>query len=259
MMTKRHDLRRTRVTLPGAVAVSMLVAVGTLLVTSRARVTSAGAQWQRPAQGPDTGHRGSDSETLTVHGSRVPYPDSIAPAEVLANIKAVVGQTRLAASMGMDELAMRHGELRVRRILQVRSATPPPGFLVAELEDMDGRPIANIATVRGLITFAEDCRGRAIARSLDLSDASNRVRAHRGRAPLAAEYVYFDNVAERGLSETRPLVAVTTERGVIYLNSKGEAFAEEGSPLIDESRGQPGPAAPSVPSGVLPLCMLGQW
>jgi hypothetical protein len=242
-----------------AVTVGVLVAVGTLLVRSVPRVTSAVTQWQPPTQGPQEGRGSPDSETLNVHATRIPYPDSIEPAEVLANIKAVVGQTHLAEAMGIDELAMRHGELRIRRILQVRSEKPPPGFLVAELEGADGRPIANVATVRGLIIIAEDCRGRTMARSLDLSDAANRVRIRRGRVPLAAEYVYFDNVAERGVSETRPLVAVTTERGVIYLNSKGEAFAEERSPLVDESGGQQGTRALPAAPGVLPLRMLGQW
>jgi hypothetical protein len=200
-------------------------------------------------------------ERPTLDGLKVPYPDSIQPAEVLANLKAAVEHSHLAEAMGIEELTMRRGELHARRILQVKSDTPPPGFLVVELEDLAGNPIASVAiTRRGVILTAQDNRGRTTAgRSLDLDDAVRRARGRLGRDPLSVGYVYFDNVAEHGVSEFRPLVAVTTEQGAIYLNSKGEAFAEEGSLLVEEFGGVRGTRSLPVPAGVRHLRSLGQW
>ena len=74
---------------------------------------------------------------------------------------------------------------------------------------------------------------------------------------MAVEYEYFNNVVEPGISLFRPLVAARTENGVIYFNSQGEAFAEEGSALIKEL----GPRGPEfrVPPGVKRLRSLGRW
>ena len=57
------------------------------------------------------------------------------------------------------------------------------------------------------------------------------VRARIGKPPLSAGYVYFHNTVELGVSLCRPLVAVRTEDGAIYLSSSGEAFADEGGPI----------------------------
>jgi len=102
-------------------------------------------------------------------------------------------------------------------------------------------------------------RGSHPDRPLDLDEAKRPVSARRSKQPTAAEYVYFDNIAERGLSYTRPLVAVNTELGTIFVNSKGEAFAEEGSPHIQEFGGMGNTKQLDVPPGVRRLRSLGQW
>jgi hypothetical protein len=63
----------------------------------------------------------------------------------------------------------------------------------------------------------------------DLADAAARVRDRHVGIPRGLEYVHFDNFAKGAYSRFRPLVAVATERGVVYLNSKAKVFAEEGS------------------------------
>jgi hypothetical protein len=75
-------------------------------------------------------------------GVKVPYPNSLNPAEVLTNIKAAVQQTHLSVGMKMPELAMRKDELQVRHILPVRSAVIRPGWLVVELQDRGGNDVA---------------------------------------------------------------------------------------------------------------------
>ena len=150
----------------------------------------------------------------------VPYPHSIEPAEVLANIKSEFGRQGLAH--GMPEVSL--AELRVRRILQVKSEKRllPPEYLVVELEDSRGRPGTIFALTRGGVYMGSaDCRQCPDdSRPLDRVDAAARVRNHVGGNPSRTEYVDFDNLAEGGVSLLLPLVAVTTERGVIYLNSK---------------------------------------
>lgn len=214
---------------------------------------------QQPTPSPSPSPSGKvNRERPSLDGIKVPFPGSLSPVEILANIRAVATQTHLADGLGMPELLMRDNELKVRRILQVRSEVISPGWPVVELQNASGGDVANIAITRGgVIIGGEDCRGRQVDRPLDLDDAKARVRGHRGREPLAAEYVYFNNVAERGISYTRPLAAVTTERGTIYLNSKAEAFAEEGSPHIQEfaARARLLQGSP----GLVRLYSLGQW
>jgi hypothetical protein len=173
------------------------------------------------------------------------------PAEILANIKAISERLHVAEDLKVPELAMRANELRIRRIMQVRSEKQPPDYLIVELEDRSGNLVASVAlTPAGVFMGAEDCRQCAPgSRSLDLSVASRRVLDRRGRAPRAAEYVYFDNVIERGYSRFRPLVAVTTERGTLYLNSRSEAFVEEGSAILDEFGGPARSRAVLAPPG----------
>ena len=104
--------------------------------------------------------------------------------------------------------------------------------------------------------MARDCR-KCQSFSLDLLDASSRVLAKRGRAPVKAEHVYFDSVVEGGLSRLQPLTAVTTERGTIYFNSRGETFAEEGSGLLSDFDVAVPPAL--GPPRVKRLHSLGRW
>ena len=77
--------------------------------------------------------------------------------------------------------------------------------------------------------------------------------------PRSLEYVYFDNFAEEGFSTFRPLVTVTTARGVVYLNAKAEAFTDEGSPLGEEFHAEQGTWAVGDRAGMRHLRPLGQW
>jgi hypothetical protein len=186
----------------------------------------------------------------------VPFPGSVKPAEVIANVQAAAQQTHLLGVLDIPELAT--GNVRARRILEVKSDMPPPGYLVVELDDLGGKPLAKVAMTKGgVIISADDSRNSVERSSLDLSDATTKVQQKRGRAPISAEYVYFHNVAERGISICRPLVAVTTERGVLYFNSKGEAFAEDGSLLITELGARSPVLAPSA--AIKHLRLIGQW
>lgn len=228
--------------LPSAV-VGILYAQTPPRATVRTPVQSLPGQRERPSLGRVT----------------VPHPNSVDPADVIQNIRVINRQTRLAEVAGIPEL---RGPLRASRILRVRSDLPPPGFLVVELEDGVGHPIAMVAMTRaGELMAVEDSRNGTRGKSLDLDDASARVLRHRRQRPNAIEYVYFPNVVEGGLSVFRPLVAVGTERGTIYLNSRGEAFAEEGSPLVRNLTAVITPSSPSALLGRLPveLRSLGRW
>lgn len=162
----------------------------------------------------------------------VPYPHSTAPARVLANVRKIVASIRLDEVAALPELS---GPLQVTRILQVRSEEPPPGYLLVELADTSGHPVANFAMTRGgEFIGVENARQGGRGRSLALDDASIRARVRMGEAINAMEYVYFTNTAEPGMSVFRPLVAISTNRGAVYLNSRGEAFVEISSPLATE-------------------------
>ena len=192
----------------------------------------------------------------------VPYPDSVEPVEVLANVRAEIQRNRIAEDMRMPELAMRNGELQVRRILQIKSEKLPRAYLVVELERLSGDLVAIVGLTRGGVFMgAEDCRPCPTQgyRPLDLADAAARVSGRQVGTPRSVEYVYFDNFAEGGFSRFRPLVAVTTERGVVYLNAKAEAFTEEGSPLIEEFHKDQGTWALGDRPGLRHLRPLGPW
>jgi hypothetical protein len=196
------------------------------------------------------------------NGLEIPYPNSVRPAEVLANIRAIVTrQAYLARDMKMPELAMRNNELRVGRVLQVRSVgqpgPPPLAYLVVDLEDLSGNVVAMFAMTReGRFMGIQDCRPCPPGSGpLGLAEASARVRACAGN-PKAVEYVYLAGGPEPGYSRFRPVAAVTTERGTVYLNSRGQAFAEERSTLLRECGAtEPTRIAPGPP----PLRLLGQW
>ncbi len=170
---------------------------------------------------------------LTVAAAvKVPHPDSVDPAEVVLNIKAWADQTTLVQSSGIDELAMRSSLLRARRVLPVVSFQDPPGYLVVELEDAAGRAIANVAmTQPGQIMAVEDLRGSDVRRPLDLDVATSLVRSRRKTEPTKAEYQHFRNGAEFG-SVFRPLVAVVTPAGTLYLDSRRRVYADESDPIV---------------------------
>jgi hypothetical protein len=191
-------------------------------------------------------------------GMEEPFPGSRSPAEVLAHIKATVAEFHLAEDLELPELAKRQNDLRIRRILKVRSEKIPPQYVVAELSGESGTIVARIAfTTTGDYMMAQNCR-QCDSLPLDLSDAVGRVQTRRSRAPVGAEYVHFDSHAEPGLSRLRPLAMVITERGSIYFNSRGEAFAEDGADVLTELGGAA--LAPlKWPPTFKRLHSLGQW
>jgi hypothetical protein len=228
MRRARHVGRRLRIVLP-AIGLMILVAVA----SSRAQQASSAAKDKqiptsgkqlKPAGTPDKERRGPGALT-------VPRPGATDPGGVVENIHAIVSQTK-AEMGGIPELA---GKLQAKRILRVKSSLVPGGYLVVELEDENQRPVALFAmTPEGTPMVVEDRRMVQSPLSLPLTDAAGRVMSKRGRPPLATEYVYFHNSAEPGISYCHPLVAATTEKGVVYLNSQGEAFVESGAPLEQE-------------------------
>jgi hypothetical protein len=197
---------------------------------------------------------------------KVPYPGAVDPWHVVQNIKAIANQSSSDVEVGLPDLRMTDGDLRARRVLQVKSEQIP-SYLVVELVDAQGNRVANFALTKdGTPIMFEDARGDQDQGSLDLANAKSRVQARRGKAPAAAEYVYFTNGAERGISYCRPLVAVATEKGAVYLNSKGEAFVEETSALnaeLPKIEARTGPEAEGRANALKrsnkPLRAVGQW
>jgi hypothetical protein len=202
------------------------------------------------------------SPTVHLHSQ----PGRVEAGGAIQNVRAILRQGRLVAFSEIPELA--DSGLRARRVLDVHSALFPGGYLVVELEDASGRAVANLAmTAGGDFMMLEDARGNVGRRPLALEDARSRVGARRHRAPQATKYVYFHNVAERGVSLCRPLVAATTEKGDVYFNSEGDAFIEEGSALADEfasselmePRMAPRSARASTPAARPRLRRIGRW
>jgi hypothetical protein len=190
------------------------------------------------------------------NGFVAPFPGSTKPDEILANIRAVIAQTALADVLELDDL--KRDGIRIRRLLEVRSDNPSPGYFVAEIESATRSLLAVVAiTKAGEMMAAQDIRGLEIPKALALAEVAERVTARRGRPPLRTEYVYFHNVAEPGVSYFRPLAVAVTERGPLYFNSRGEVFAEDGSPLVSEL----GPAGPlrATPPGMKRLRQLAKW
>lgn len=115
---------------------------------------------------------------------------------------------------------MRGGELRPRRILDVKSLGRRPDFYVVELEDKQGARVANVLITKpGLIMEADDVRGLAAPSSIDLAELPRYVRRY-AEAPIRTmQYVYATNVAEPGSALSRPLAAAHTDAGVIFVRS----------------------------------------
>ena len=186
---------------------------------------------------------------------------------MLSNVKALLRNLKLVEGSEIPELS--DEGLRARRILRVASPLIPPGYLVVELTDSNGRPLANFAmTAEGQFVMLEDARGPDMPRPLALDDAAARVLRKRGRAPQSVRYLYFHNTAERGISLCRPLAAATTEKGDVYFNSRGEVFVEARGALAAELGTAPQSEMPVPESAVtqqLPsaqaksLLRVGRW
>lgn len=211
-------------------------------------IRTGGTRLQVPPSGRDAWSPGQIS---------IPYPHSLDPHHVIANIEAIIQQTKLLETSKISELSSIR-KLRAKRILNVKSDLISPGYVVVELEDERGASIANFAFMgAGEPVAIEDLRSRNEPGSMKLTDAATRVRA-RGRVPASTGYVYFHNVAEPGLSLCRPLAKVETTEGPVYLNSRGEAFVEEDSAIANQIFGTAKrPPAPRV--GSRTLLPIGQW
>jgi hypothetical protein len=159
----------------------------------------------------------------------VPHPRSVNTGEILENVRAVIRYARLGHAL--DNVTLDDGQFGIQRALHVTSDLFPGGYVVVELEDRQRRPLAALAmTEDGGFMMLEDRRAGGV-RPLDLTLAEAMVRARLERPPLSTAYVYFHNTMELGISLCRPLVLVRTEDGAIYLNSRGEAFADDAGPI----------------------------
>lgn len=216
------------------------IAALSMLLLFGAGVASAQGRGNAPVQGDTTGRgqgRGRPEPARPaprLDGLSIPYPGALDPPHVLDNVKALLNQTNYGRRI--PELRDPAVRLRVGRILEVEYDFIPGGYLVVELFDGGRRHLANFAmqpdgtplVLEGVSDDAEK------SKSLDLSDASSRVQRARGKGPKKIHYRYFHNIAEHGVSYCRPLVVATLDEGEVFLNSQGEAFVEEGTPLSRE-------------------------
>jgi hypothetical protein len=129
----------------------------------------------------------------------IPYPYATAPEKILANIAAAVQQSRADKLLGIEALAMRKGELRARRILDVTSLSKRPDFYVVELEDRSGALVAHVAiTKEGAIMYIGDSRASSLPASLNVPDAESRARQYTRETIRRTRYVWMENDAEPG-------------------------------------------------------------
>ena len=150
----------------------------------------------------------------------------------MENVIAGIRRAHMDASANMPELAMRHNELRPRRILDVTSRTSRADFYVVELVDQAGKTMANVAIQKsGLMIGVEQTRGIELPRSMDATAAARRARAVTASVVRGVTYIHMLSEAEPGSPIFAPLAAVDTADGTIYVNSKGEASADESSTI----------------------------
>jgi hypothetical protein len=231
---------------------------GVLPVRASSMTSLGGA---KRATGGSQQSRSNSRPDLLPKAIAVPYPNTTKPTEILANIAEAVRQTHLDEAMNLGELAMRQNELQARRILDVASLSSYFGsdYYVVELEDKQGVAVANVAISKdGVINGVQDVRGIDVPRAPSLSDVKTRVEARLSVAPTKARYVFAFSPAEPGSSLYRPLAAVETADGTVYFNSRGEAFADEGSTLTKELSNKSETAAPKAPNFVA-LRKLDRW
>jgi hypothetical protein len=176
------------------------------------------------------------SKSATRNGTHIPHPYGTRDSEIMENVAAAIQQSHLAEAVNIPELAMRHNELRARRILDVKSMTKRADFYVVELEDYAGTSVANVAIEKsGILLGVEQTHGVEAARSLDLAVASTRARRYIAGPPTRVHYVHLIGPAETGSPLFAPLAAVESPDGTIYYNSRGEAFADESSTVAKRS------------------------
>jgi hypothetical protein len=215
----------------------LTVAVALLAVFSHQQSTRLR---EEPGKAPQT-----HESTQVRRSVSLPYPHATTPDEVLANVVAYAKQTHLAETTQMPQLLNKNHELRVHRLLDVKSLWRREDYYLLELDDTSGRPLANAAIERdGALIGVEDLRPATdLSRPVDLSGAVALARRFTREPVKSVRYVYAPNYAEPGGSPFRPLAAVETADGVLYVNSRGEGFAESGSGLLARANAAPLPDA----------------
>jgi hypothetical protein len=194
------------------------------------------------------GARAAPETHLGTQGRRsvsLPYPQATTQDEVLANLIAYAKQTHLVETTQMPQLLNENRELRLHRLLDVKSLWRRQDYYLLELDDTTGHPLANAAIQKdGAFIGVEDLRPATNrSRAIDLKGAVALARRFTGEPVKSVRYVYAPNYAEPGGSPFRPLAAVETADGVLYVNSRGEGFAESGSHLLARANAGPLPDA----------------
>jgi hypothetical protein len=254
--TPKYNIHMKLFSTHNALTITAMVAVCTFGLNDTNITHAQTLRVHQPGELPFTNDTPSERPGLGL--ILVPHPNSVLPNEVIDNVKKIIASAMLDKVASLPELI---GELRAGRILQVRADQPAPGYLVVELEDMAGNAIANMAMTRaGEFMALESARGGGRGKSLALDEATSRARNHISKSLGNPEYVYFTNIAEPGISIFRPLVAIRTDDGYLYMNSRGEAFAEESSALAIMFNGRaPQGAQQHKDSDLLPLRYIGRW
>ena len=141
----------------------------------------------------------------------------------------------------MPQLRNEHNELRVRRQLDVKALWRRTDYFVLELDDASGRPLANAAIQKdGKLIGVEDLRPSTdTTRPVDLAGVSTRAAKYGHALIGSAKFVFAPNYAEPGSSPFRPLAAIGTTAGTLYVNSRGDEFAEEASQLVSKAKADP--------------------
>jgi hypothetical protein len=200
---------------------------------SSASFLSANAASARPLGGTSS-HApaaGTGASQVGSTDGAAPFPYATAAAEILENARYALREAKADESLRMPELRLENNDIKARRILDVKSLGARPDFYVLELETREGTRVANVAITRaGALMGVEDTRRKNLTAAADITAATDI--AGRGVAQArSARYVYAPNDAEPGLSYFRPLVEVDTVDGKVYVNSRGQMFADPDSPI----------------------------
>ena len=130
---------------------SLTVAVALLAVFSHQQSTRLR---EEPGKAPQT-HEG----TQVRRSVSLPYAHATTQDEVLANVVAYAKQTHLVETTQMPQLLNNNHELRVHRLLDVKSLWRRQDYYLLELDDASGQPLANAAIQKdGALIGVEDLR-----------------------------------------------------------------------------------------------------
>jgi hypothetical protein len=104
----------------------------------------------------------------------IPHPYATAPAEIMKNVVVALRRAHIDEAAKMPELAMRHNELRPRRILDVTSLARRTDYYMVELVNSANVLMANVATARFERQTRRNCLAPATARRTRSGIASGR-------------------------------------------------------------------------------------